>query len=164
MRLQELYKKKNIPELKKEVEYKNNLEAPGISKVVINVGFGRHSKEKAYIDAVIDGLTRISGQKPVRTKAKKGMQIGQQIHIAVRPERVIFIENEDFNYCTYEGRVIDVIYLGDVTKYYIQLTHAPQNGSEGVVIMKVQNRLGTKKHNRGDTVRIGWNELDATIV
>jgi spermidine/putrescine ABC transporter ATP-binding subunit len=113
-----------------------------------------------------DNMLTVSGSCIIdlRTKAKKGMRIGQQVHIAVRPERVIFIENEDFNYCTYEGRVIDVIYLGDVTKYYIQLSHAPQNESEGVVIMKVQNRLGTRKHNRGDTVRIGWNELDATFV
>jgi len=40
---------------------------------VVNVGFGRHVKEKAHIDSVIAGLTRITGQKPIQTKAKKAI-------------------------------------------------------------------------------------------
>lgn len=73
MRLQEQYKKRIIPELKKSFNYKNNLEAPRLVKVVINVGFGKHSKERAYIDAVVDAVTRISGQRPILTKAKKAI-------------------------------------------------------------------------------------------
>jgi large subunit ribosomal protein L5 len=73
MRLEELYKKKIVPELKKELGLKNNLEVPRLSKVVLNVGFGRHSKEKAYIATVVDSLTRITGQKPILTKAKKSI-------------------------------------------------------------------------------------------
>jgi ABC-type Fe3+/spermidine/putrescine transport system ATPase subunit len=100
----------------------------------------------------------------LRTKAKKPVETGQQIHITVRPERVIFTEKEDQNHCSYEGTVVDVIYLGDVTKYYVQLSHVPRNEGKEVVIMKVQNRLGTKKYARGDQVKIGWNHMDATIV
>lgn len=73
MGLQEEYKKEILPKLKEKFGYKNNLEAPKLSKVVVNAGFGRHMKEKAYIDAVVDGLTRITGQKPVLTKAKKSI-------------------------------------------------------------------------------------------
>ena len=73
MKLQEQYKKHIIPELKKQFGYKNDLEAPKLTKVVINVGFGRHSKEKQYIEAVVNGLKRISGQQPILTKAKKSI-------------------------------------------------------------------------------------------
>ena len=120
----------------------------------------------AEVNRIQDDLLTVSGAcvLNLHTKAKKGVLPGQQVHIAVRPERVIFIENKDHNHCSYEGTVIDVIYLGDVTKYYVRLSHAPQDGSEGVVVMKAPNRLGTQKHGRGDTVRIGWNEMDATLV
>ena len=71
MRLQEQYKKEIIPGLKEKFGYKNNLQVPRVTKVTINVGFGRQTKEKAFIDNVVDGLTRITGQKPILTKAKK---------------------------------------------------------------------------------------------
>ncbi len=73
MRLQEEYKKKIIPSLKEKFGYKNSLEAPRIEKVVVNVGFGRHTKEKAYIETVVDSLERITGQKPILTKARKAI-------------------------------------------------------------------------------------------
>ncbi|MCK5061044.1 50S ribosomal protein L5 [Candidatus Parcubacteria bacterium] len=73
MKLQEQYKKHIIPKLKKQFGYKNDLEAPKLTKVVINVGFGRHNKEKQYIEAVASGLKRISGQQPILTKAKKSI-------------------------------------------------------------------------------------------
>lgn len=73
MNLQERYKKEIIPAMKEKYGYKNNLEVPKLSKVVINVGFGRHTKEKNYVDNVIGCLSRISGQKPVLAKAKKSI-------------------------------------------------------------------------------------------
>ena len=73
MRLQELYKKQIIPKLREKFDYKNDLEAPKLVKVVVNVGFGRHTKEKAYIDNVVNSLSRITGQKPVLTKARKSI-------------------------------------------------------------------------------------------
>jgi len=73
MKLQEKYKKEIVPELKKKFGYKNIMAVPKLTKVVVNVGFGRHVKEKAYIDNVIASLTRITGQKPIQTKAKKAI-------------------------------------------------------------------------------------------
>ena len=73
MNLQEQYKKQIVPELKKKFALKNVFQVPRIQKVVINSGFGRQYKDKQYVDAVIDGLTRISGQKPVLNKAKKSI-------------------------------------------------------------------------------------------
>lgn len=73
MSLQEKYKKDILPELKKKFSYQNDFQAPKLKKVVVNVGFGRHTKEKAYIDNVLDVLTRITGQRPIKNKAKKSI-------------------------------------------------------------------------------------------
>lgn len=73
MNLKEKYQKDIIPQLKKRFAYSNVFLVPKIEKVVINVGFGRHVKEKDFIANIEKTLTRISGQKPVFTKAKKSI-------------------------------------------------------------------------------------------
>lgn len=73
MRLKELYKKEILSKLKSEIGFTNEFLAPKIEKVVLNVGFGRVHKEKAFIDNVEKSLIAISGQKPVFTKAKKSI-------------------------------------------------------------------------------------------
>ncbi|NTU98608.1 50S ribosomal protein L5 [Candidatus Falkowbacteria bacterium] len=73
MRLQERYKKEILPALQQEFGIKNVLATPRLVKVVLNVGVGRHTKEQAYIDAVEQNLIKITGQKPVRTKARKSI-------------------------------------------------------------------------------------------
>ena len=88
MKLKDKYKKQILPELKKELSLKNDLTVPALEKVVLNVGFGRHSKEKDYIANVEKGLTAIAGQKVVLTTAKKsisafkvreGMTVGAKV-------------------------------------------------------------------------------------
>lgn len=88
MRLQERYKKEILPELKKKLEKENDREVPGMEKVVLNVGFGKHSKDNEYIKNLEASLSKITGQKPVFTKAKKsvasfkireGMVIGAKV-------------------------------------------------------------------------------------
>lgn len=73
MNLKDKYQKEIIPALKEKFSYSNVFLVPKIEKVIINVGFGRHNKEKDYIVNVEKTLTRISGQKPVFTKAKKSI-------------------------------------------------------------------------------------------
>lgn len=73
MNLKEQYQKEISPKLKEKFGYKNNMEIPKLTKVVLNVGFGRHIKDKAFIAGVVDGLTNIAGQKPIMTKAKKSI-------------------------------------------------------------------------------------------
>jgi large subunit ribosomal protein L5 len=100
MRLQELYKKEIIPKLKEKFGYKNNLAVPKLVKAVVNVGCGRHTKEKSYIDNIVSGLSRITGQKPVLTKARKsissfkireGMVVG--VCVTLRKQRMYdFVE------------------------------------------------------------------------
>jgi len=71
--LQTRYKKEILPQLKEKLGLKNDMVAPKLIKVSINVGFGRHNKDKAYIERVEKVLTAISGQKIILTKAKKSI-------------------------------------------------------------------------------------------
>jgi len=121
---------------------------------------------RAEILRIEEDRVYISGPciRHIMANALKRFETGQKVHLAVRPEKVVFIEKEDQNHCFYEGTVEDIIYIGDITKYYIRFADVPQDEREGVIVMKVQNRIGSKKHNRGDLVKIGWNEMDATIV
>mgnify|MGYP001561447622 CR=1 FL=1 len=72
-RLYTLYKQTVVPALKAERGYRNIMQVPRVSKVVLNVGFGRHAKEEKYIESVERTLSQITGQKPVRNKAKKSI-------------------------------------------------------------------------------------------
>jgi len=100
MRLKELYKKEIRPKIKEKFGYQNDLAVPRLIKAVVNVGFGRHVKEKEYIAGVEKNLTKITGQKPILTKAKKsissfkireGMIIGAKV--TLRGERMYdFVE------------------------------------------------------------------------
>lgn len=73
MRLREKYQKVIVPALKKEFGLKNDMLVPRLTKVVLNVGFGHHLKEKEFMAGVEKALTKIAGQKPVMTAAKKSI-------------------------------------------------------------------------------------------
>ncbi|RAI58875.1 50S ribosomal protein L5 [Roseicella frigidaeris] len=60
-------------ELTKEFGYGNPMEVPKLEKIVINMGVGEAAGDQKKLDAAVADLTAISGQKPVRTKAKKAI-------------------------------------------------------------------------------------------
>lgn len=72
-RLQEKYEKEAIPGLKSRFGYKNVMEIPRVVKVVINMGVGEATEDAKVMDAAVNDLTQISGQKPVVTKAKRSI-------------------------------------------------------------------------------------------
>ena len=87
-RLLQLYRTKVVPALEAELQVKNPHAVPAVTKVVLNAGFGDSVKDPKLQEAVVSTLTRISGQKPVLTKAKKsisafkirqGMVIGAKV-------------------------------------------------------------------------------------
>jgi spermidine/putrescine ABC transporter ATP-binding subunit len=121
---------------------------------------------RAKIYGVDDDCIHIEGPciRRIRANTSKSVEIGQNVHLAVRPEKITFIEKNEQNHCVYGGVVEDIIYLGDITKFYVRLSDLPQDEQEGLIVVKVQNRLGGFQHKRGDNVQIGWNEMDATIV
>ncbi len=71
--LQEKYKSEIVPALREKFAYKNIMQVPKITQIVLNVGTGRHTKDQNYTDNVVESLTRITGQKPVKTKARKSI-------------------------------------------------------------------------------------------
>ncbi|MDO8572111.1 MAG: 50S ribosomal protein L5 [bacterium] len=73
MNLETRIKKEITPALKKELGLKNDFQVPRIVKVTLNVGVGKSLKDPNYLSSVEDSFTRIAGQKPVRTKAKKSI-------------------------------------------------------------------------------------------
>lgn len=72
-RLQTRYTETVVPALKAQLGYGTVMQIPRLTKVVLNVGFGRHAKEEKYIDAVEKNLALITGQKPVRNKSTKSI-------------------------------------------------------------------------------------------
>jgi large subunit ribosomal protein L5 len=72
-RLQQHYREKVAPELMKKFGYKTPMEVPRIAKITLNMGVGEAVADKKVMDGAVADLTRIAGQKPVVTKAKKAI-------------------------------------------------------------------------------------------
>src|SRR3990172_3507489 len=72
-RLQEHYKEKVVPELVQKFGYKSVMEVPRIAKITLNMGVGKSTQDKKILDNAVADLTKIAGQKPVVTKAKKSV-------------------------------------------------------------------------------------------
>ena len=73
IRLQEKYQKKVVPVLAKEFKLKNDLAVAKVEKVVINVGIGEITHDKAALEKAIDSLAVITGQRPLICQAKKAI-------------------------------------------------------------------------------------------
>jgi large subunit ribosomal protein L5 len=72
-RLHEHYREKVVPELTKKFGYKSPMQVPRISKITVNMGVGESTADKKILDNAVGDLTKITGQKPVVTKAKKSI-------------------------------------------------------------------------------------------
>ena len=94
-RLREDYNKRVKPALIKELGYKNVMEVPAITKIVINMGCGEASQNRKLLDGALADMLALSGQKPVVTMARKsianfklrdGMPVG--CRVTLRGERM----------------------------------------------------------------------------
>lgn len=72
-RMKEQYKKEIVAVLMKEFKYTNVMQVPKISKIVLNIGLGEAVRDAKVIDAATRDMTKIAGQKPIVTKAKKSI-------------------------------------------------------------------------------------------
>ena len=73
IRLKDKYKNEVVPALMKEFSYKNIMQVPRISSIVLNVGMGEAIQEIKLLDAAVKELAVISGQKSVITSARKSI-------------------------------------------------------------------------------------------
>jgi len=94
-RLKDYYKKEVVPELIKAFGHKNPMEVPRLVKIVVNMGLGEAIQNVKVLDSAVEEMTKIVGQKPVVTKARKsiatfklrqGMSIG--CCVTLRRERM----------------------------------------------------------------------------
>lgn len=72
-RLKKVYKDTIAPELFKELGYKSVMQVPAVKKVVVSMGVGEALANKKLLDAAVTDLTAITGQKAVKTKARKSI-------------------------------------------------------------------------------------------
>jgi len=72
-RLREEYEKTIKPSLMKQFGYKTEMQVPRIRKITLNMGVGETVQDKKILDHAVGDLTKIAGQKPVITKAKKSI-------------------------------------------------------------------------------------------
>ena len=72
-RIKEKYLNEVVPSLKEKYNYKSIMEVPKLEKIVINMGVGDATQNSKLLEAAIADLAKISGQKPVVTKAKKSI-------------------------------------------------------------------------------------------
>ena len=69
----EKYTKEIVPALMKEFGYTSVMQVPKLEKIIVNIGAGEGSKDEKFITAAVNDLTKITGQKPVVTKARKSI-------------------------------------------------------------------------------------------
>ena len=94
-RLKEKYVSEIVPSLREKYSYKSVMEVPKLDKIVVNMGVGDAINNSKFLDAAVEDLGIITGQKPLVTKAKKsiavfklreGMSIGAKV--TLRGERM----------------------------------------------------------------------------
>ncbi|MDR1211490.1 MAG: 50S ribosomal protein L5 [Spirochaetaceae bacterium] len=83
-RLKKMYREQVAPELFKEFSYSSVMQTPRLEKIVVSMGVGEALQNKKLLDAAIADLTLITGQKAVKTKARKSIanfkiRAGQEI-------------------------------------------------------------------------------------
>ena len=72
-RLQQVYKDDVAPALKQQFGYKSVMEVPRITKITLNMGVGEAEGDKKILEHAIGDMTKIAGQKPVSTLARKSI-------------------------------------------------------------------------------------------
>lgn len=85
--VKEKYTKVAVAEMQKKFGYKSVMAIPRIQKVVVNVGIGKVIKENEKIEEIFNTLVAITGQRPVKTKAKKaiaGFKIREGMEVGIK--------------------------------------------------------------------------------
>jgi len=72
-RLREFYKDTVVKQLQEQFEYKSVMEVPRITKITLNMGVGEALADKKVMEHAVSDMTKISGQKPIVTKARKSI-------------------------------------------------------------------------------------------
>jgi putative spermidine/putrescine transport system ATP-binding protein len=138
-------------------------EAP-VSRFVADFLGESNFVDGVIIDALAEGRwqVRAAGGLEFRGVGAVPLQIGQPVTAAVRPEKMVpvddpggVMETAAGNAC--KGTVEEVIYVGDATRYRVAL------GADGAVTVKVPNRLGLRQHAEGQAVALAWSPAETRL-
>ncbi len=99
-RLYKQYKEEFVDKLIEEFEYENIMGVPKLKKIVVNVGYGDAINDAKTLDVIVENIGTITGQQPVKTKAKKSvsnfkLRDGQEIGCKVTLRGKIMFEFMD---------------------------------------------------------------------
>ena len=86
-RFQTHYREKAIPELMNKFGFKSHMEVPRFKKITLNMGLGEAVNDKKIIETAVNDLSRIAGQKPIVTKARKaiaGFKLRENMPLGVK--------------------------------------------------------------------------------
>ncbi len=72
-RLRDLYREQIVPAMRKELGYENVMQVPRLEKIVVNVGVGEALQNAKALDATVQDITIITGQKPIVTRARRSI-------------------------------------------------------------------------------------------
>ena len=72
-RLKKVYREQILPEMEKQFTYANPMQVPKIEKVVVSMGVGEAARDSKLIEGAVADLTKITGQKPKVTRARKSV-------------------------------------------------------------------------------------------
>ncbi len=72
-RLKQFYREKAVPAMQKEYGYRNPMQIPRITKIVVNMGVGEAAQNVKLLDGALADMAAITGQKPVITRARKSI-------------------------------------------------------------------------------------------
>ncbi len=81
------YNKEVVGKLKQQFKLKNDLAAPRIKKVIVNVGIGKFLNDSGKVDDILQAITTITGQKPLMTQARKsiaGFKIREGLKVGMK--------------------------------------------------------------------------------
>ncbi len=103
-RMKEFFKSEVTPALMQKFNYKSVMQVPKIEKIVINMGVGEAVQNSKVLDAAVEDMQKIAGQKPVITRAKKsiaGFRLRENLPIGVkvtlRGDRMYYFLDKLFN-------------------------------------------------------------------
>ena len=121
----------------------------GDTNLIVNIEITGEKEGRLEL-TTLKGMKILAAAKPATPKKKLG--------VAIRPERIRFVQSPGDLHNTYEGVVKEVIYLGDTLKYKVL--------TDGKVELFVteKNTLESKLYERGNNVLLGWQDADTTLV
>jgi putative spermidine/putrescine transport system ATP-binding protein len=88
----------------------------------------------------------------------KDVSPGQRMILAIRPEKIHFTKESEREENVLDGRVIEVIYTGESSRYRVQIDEFKQ------VEVRCQNKFGERKYSLGDRVRLSWHMKDCKVL